>query len=83
MMQQKPKIKRTMDMSELEKAIVSMVWDDVKTMPAYSEWRKYERGFIFEQIKYRYKCRFKIEDGFLVMHDTSIEHETVAINLMH
>ena len=82
-MQQKNKIKRTRDMSELEKAIVSMVWDDVKSMTAYSDWRKYERGFIFEQIKYRYKCRFKIEDGFLRMNNTSIEHETVSINLMH
>jgi len=60
-----------------------MIWDDVQTMPNVHTWRKYELGFTYENKKYRYRCRFKIEDGHLRLMDTSIEHEQVVIELVH
>lgn len=77
------KVKRLYEMSELEKSIMLMIWDDVQTMPNGDTWRKYERGFTFENKKYRYKCKFKIENGHLRLMDTSIEHEQVVIELVH
>jgi len=70
-------------MSELERAIVNMVWNDVKDQPLYANWRRYERGFTHENKKYRYKCQFKIEDGFLRLLDAEIEHEQVVLDIMH
>lgn len=70
-------------MSELEKAIMLMLWDDVQSLPNADTWRKYERGFTYENKPYRYKCRFMVEDGHLRLMDTSIEHEQVTIDLMH
>lgn len=77
------KVKRLYQMSELEKAIMLMLWDDVQGMPNADTWRKYERGFAYEGKNYRYKCRFKIEDGHLRLIDTHIEHEQVVIELVH
>ncbi len=77
------KVKRLAEMSELERAIVMMVWDDVKVLPEYATWRKYERGFTHENKKYRYKCKFKVEDGHLRLIDAEVEHEQVIVDLMH
>ena len=77
------KIKKLHEMSELEKAIVRMVWSDIESLPVYNDFRNYERGFIFEEKPYRYKCKFKIENGYLRMIETHIEHEQVIIDIMH
>jgi hypothetical protein len=77
------KVNRLVEMSELEKAIVLMIWSDVKDLPLYANWRNYERGFTHENKNYRYKCRFKVEDGHLRLMDAVIEHERVTIDLMH
>lgn len=76
-------VKRLHQMASLEKAIVMMVWSDIKEMPVYSQWRKYERGFTYEGKPYRYKCKFKVADGHLRLIDTHIEHEQVTIDLIH
>ncbi len=70
-------------MSKLERAIMLMIWEDVQGMPNIDVWRKYERGFTYENKKYRYKCRFRVQDGHLRLIDTSIEHEQVVIELVH
>jgi len=77
------KVKRIYEMSELEKAIIKMVWDDVKDLPNYANWRKYERGFTHDEKKYRYRCQFKIEDGHLRLLNTEIEHEQVVLDIIH
>lgn len=77
------KVKRLAEMSQLEREIISMVWNDVKIMPNYTTWRKYERGFTYENKNYRYKCLFKIEDGHLRLMNTEMEHEQVVVDLMH
>ncbi|HWI50127.1 MAG TPA: hypothetical protein VNU45_18100 [Rummeliibacillus sp.] len=77
------KVKRMNEMSELERAIMMMIWDDIKELPHYSSWRKYERGFTYDEKNYRYKCNFKIEDGHLRLINAEIEHEQVIIELMH
>lgn len=77
------KVKRIFEMSELEKAIVMMVWDDVKVLPEYRNWRKYERGFTHENKNYRYKCQFKVEDGHLRLMNAEIEHEQIVVDIMH
>lgn len=77
------KVKRLQQMSQLERAIIMMVWNDIQDQPLYASWRKYERGFTHEGKKYRYKCQFKIENGHLRLIDTQIEHEQVIIDLMH
>lgn len=77
------KVKRLYQMSELEKAIMLMIWQDVQQLPVYDSWRKYERGFTYEGKPYRYKCKYRIEDGHLRLLETHIEHEQVTIDLMH
>ena len=77
------KVKRLAQMSALERSIMMMIWSDVKDQPNYSNWRSYERGFKHEGKDYRYRCKFKIEDGHLRLIDTSIEYEQVVIDLMH
>jgi len=77
------KVKRLHEMSELERSIMLMVWTDVQSLPAYDTWRKYERGFTFEGKKYRYKCKYRVDDGHLRLIETKIEHEQVMIDLMH
>jgi hypothetical protein len=77
------KVKRIFEMSELEKAIVKMVWDDVKDLPIYRNYRKYQRGFSHENKNYKYKCQFKVTDGHLSLIHAEIEHEQVVIDIMH
>ena len=77
------KVKRLYQMSELEKCIMLMIWSDVQHLPVYDSWRKYERGFKYEGKPYRYKCKYRIEDGHLRLIDTAIEHEQVIIDLRH
>lgn len=70
-------------MAEIERAIILMVWGDVRSLPLYSDWRRYERGFTHEGKNYKYSCKFKIENEHLRLKDTNIEHEQVIIDLMH
>jgi|HubBroStandDraft_2_1064218.scaffolds.fasta_scaffold231860_3 hypothetical protein len=77
------KVNRLNEMSRLQQSIVLMVWTDVKEMPEYVGWHKYERSFIYEGKPYRYKCKFKVEEGHLRMINPHIEHEQVTIELIH
>jgi hypothetical protein len=77
------KVKRLYQMSELEKSIMLMVWMDIQNLPNYDSWRKYERGFKYEGKPYRYKCKYRVEDGHLRLMNAKIEHEQVIIDLMH
>jgi hypothetical protein len=77
------KVKRMFEMSEIEQAIIKMIWNDVKDLPVYANYRKYERGFEHENKRYRYRCQFKIENGHLSLINTEIEHEQVVIDIMH
>lgn len=77
------KVKRLYEMSALEKSIMLMVWKDVQELPAYDTWRKYERGFIYEGKPYRYKCKYRVEEGHLRLLEAKIEHEQVIVDLMH
>lgn len=77
------KVKRMHEMSALERSIMIMVWEDVQKLPNYDTWRNYERGFTFEGKPYRYKCKFRVEDGHLRLMDAHIEHEQVMIDIMH
>ncbi len=77
------KVKRLCEMSELERAIMLMVWTDVEKLPVYDCWRTYERGFSYESKKYRYKCKYKIEDGHLRLDNAKIEHEQEVIEIWH
>lgn len=77
------KIKRPHQMSELERAIINMVWSDVKDLPVYDCFRKYERGFKFEGKDYVYSCKYRIESELLKLIDTNIEHKQVTIDLLH
>lgn len=69
-------------MSQLERVIINMVWDDVKVLPIYDSWRTYERGFTYENQNYTYKCKFLIESGHLRLKDALIAHERKVIDLM-
>ena len=77
------KVKRMYEMSELEKAIMIMVWNDIQSLPKYDTWRKYERGFTFEGKNYNYKCRFMVDGEHLQLREAQIEHAQVMIELMH
>jgi hypothetical protein len=77
------KVKRLFEMSELEKSIMMMVWSDVEKLPAYDSWRKYERSFTYEGKRYRYKCKYRVEDGHLRLLEPCIEHEQIIVDLMH
>lgn len=77
------KTKRLAEMSQLERSIMLMVWSDVEHLPVYNEFRKYERSFTFENKPYRYKCKYKIDNGHLRLIEAKIEHEQVTIDIMH
>lgn len=77
------KLNRLYNMSELERAIIKMVWSDVKDLPIYDCFKKYERGFKFEGKDYVYTCRYRIESEVLKLIDTHIEHKQVTIDLLH
>lgn len=70
-------------MAELERAIIMMIWSDIQVLPSYDTWRKYERSFTYDTKKYRYKCKYRLQDGFLRLRDTSITHEQITIDLIH
>ena len=74
-------VKRMYQMSELERSITMMVWTDVQHLPLYDCWRDYQRGFIFEGKSYRYKCKYRIDEGHLKLREAKIEHEQVVIDL--
>lgn len=75
------KLRRMHEMSKLEQSIMVMIWTDVKELPVYENYRNYERSFTYENKRYRYKCKYKIEDGHLSIIDDYIEHEQVVIDL--
>jgi hypothetical protein len=75
------KIKRISEMSELEKAVIKMIWDDVKNIRQDGLWRTYEKPFIHENNNYKVKCSFKIEDGFLTHKNLLISRDTKEIQL--
>ncbi len=77
------KVKRLHEMAQLEKAIVMMVWGDVQAMPNYDTWRTYERSFTYDDKRYKYKCKFRVEEGYLKLIDTNIEHEQIIVDLLH
>jgi len=77
------KVKRLYEMSALERAIMLMIWSDVKDLPEYQSWRSYERGFSYEGKPYRYKCKYKVEEGHLQLIEAFIEHEQVVVDLVH
>ena len=77
------KVKRVMEMSELERAIMRMVWNDVKELPEYYTWRGYKRNFTHDNKQYTYECKFKIEVGHLKLSDCHIEYKQVIIDIMH
>lgn len=77
------KVKRLHEMSPLERSIMLMVWSDVEKLPEYDSWRKYERSFVFEGKPYRYKCKYRVEEGHLRLIEAKIEHEQVTIDLIH
>jgi hypothetical protein len=77
------KVKRMFQMSKLEQCIMLMIWGDIKNLPYYDSWRKYERGFKFEGKPYRYKCKYRVDEGHLRLIEAKIEHEQVVIDIMH
>ena len=77
------KVKRVNQMSELERAVMLMLWSDIQNLPEYDCWRSYERGFTFEGKDYTYKCKYRIDDGHLRLIDTQIEYAEVTIQLIH
>ena len=77
------KIKRLAEMSELERSIMLMVWGDVERLPEYSNFRSYQRDFIYENKPYVYKCKYRIEDGYLRLKDSQIEHAQEVISIIH
>lgn len=77
------KVKRVHEMAQLEREVILMLWKDIQKLPAYSTWRKYERGFVYEGKPYRFKCKFMIEGGHLKMIESKIAHEQVVIDLLH
>ena len=70
-------------MSQIEKAVMSMIWADIQTLPRIDIWRSYDRGFSYDSINYRFKCKFKIEGNYLKLIDSRIEHEQETIDLIH
>ena len=77
------KVKRVFEMSELERAVMLMLWSDIQKLPEYDCFRKYERGFKFEEKDYIYKCQYRIDGGHLRLKDAAIEYAQETINLMH
>jgi hypothetical protein len=77
------KVKRIKEMSELERSIMKMVWEDVQKLPSYMGWRGYKRKFVYDHKPYQYECEFLVEDNHLQLRNVHIEHEQVVIELAH
>lgn len=75
------KIKRKEEMSQLEKAIIGMIFRDVGNIPDDGIWRKYEKKFIYEQQDYIVKCSFKLDNHFLTYRNLYITKEAKTIFL--
>lgn len=68
-------IKRTSQMVALERAVIKMIWDDVKNIPDDNTWRKYERCFTYENQRYVVKCSFRVDNQYLTYKNMVISHE--------
>jgi hypothetical protein len=75
------KVKHVKEMAQLEKEVIQMIFKDVEGTPDDGQWRKYERGFIYEATKYLVKCFFKIDNQYLTYKQLLISHDTQLIEL--
>lgn len=76
------KMKRVYEMSQLERAIVKMLFDDVCKTPDDGVWRKYEKNFTYEKQAYIVKCSFKLSNQNLTYKNLFITQEVKEI-LLH
>lgn len=74
-------IKRTRDMSQLEKDVIKMIWADIKNIPDDQKWRSYEKKFTFEDKKYVVRCTFKLDNMFFTYKKFTISHDTQLIEI--
>ncbi len=72
-------IKRTKDMVSLERAVIKMIWDDVKNIPDDGKWRSYNRSFTYENNKYLVKCSFRVDNQYLTYRNMVISHDQETI----
>lgn len=77
------KVKRTYEMSALERDIIKMIWSDIQDTPRYDSWRSYKRSFTFEGKPYNYSCKFLVEGEHLRLIEAKIEHAQEVIDIMH
>lgn len=75
------KVKRTREMSQLEQAIIRMIFKDVEKTPDDGQWRKYEKQFTYEKEEYIVKCSFRIDNQFLSYKKLVITKPTKTILL--
>lgn len=73
------KIQRASEMSELEKAVINMIWSDIKNTPDDDQWRKYERKFTYLENKYIVTCSFKLDNQYFTYKKLIISHDTQTI----
>ncbi len=76
------KVKRTAEMSQLEREVIKMIHKDVRGTPDDGSWRKYEKEFIYEGKRYIVKLSFKVDRQYFTYRNFSIAHslETVFLN---
>lgn len=70
-----PNIKRLVEMSDLERAVIQMIFDDVRNIQDDNVWRNYQRKFTFESKSYVVKCKFKMSNQYLTHKDLIITHD--------
>lgn len=75
------KIKRAVEMSELEKAVINMIWQDIKNIKDDGVWRKYEKKFIYLGDKYLVKCAFKVSNQYFTYKNFVISYDTQLIEI--
>jgi hypothetical protein len=74
-------IKNIKEMSQLEKSVLYMIWNDVKNTKDDNRWRNYERDFTYEHQQYTVKCAFKLDNQYLTWKNFSIEYKVKIIDI--
>ncbi len=68
-------------MAELEKAVIKMIWDDVKNLKDDGFWRNYSRNFTYEHKQYKVKSQVKVNNQYFTYRNLSIEYAVQIIDI--
>lgn len=70
---------RVKDMSLIERQVIQMIFRDIIKQPHDGQWRKYKRGFTFQDHKYTVTCSVYYDGIKFMYRNMAIVGETKTI----